>query len=159
MCTLPRQGGSIRMPTYICYAKTDVLGSGHRRELAEVITTAHARETGAPASFCQVLFQHLSVEDGHFIGGRPVDGSVVFVHGNIRAGRPDEMKRSLLEALRDLVVDVVGVAPELVWVYLTELVPEQMIEFGQVLPRHGAEQDWMDSRPAALREQLLAFEG
>jgi len=50
------------------------------------------------------------------------------------------------------------VAAELVWVYLTELVPRQVIEFGQVLPEHGAEQAWLGSLPAELRRRLLAFE-
>jgi len=47
-----------------------------------------------------VLLQDLAADGGHFIGGRPADRATVFIHGNIREGRPQQTKSRLLKALR-----------------------------------------------------------
>ena len=44
--------------------------------------------------------------------------------------------------------------PNCVWVYVSELPPTQMVEFGRVLPDHGKEAAWSAAMPAAERQRL-----
>lgn len=41
-----------------------------------------------------------------------------------------------------------------VWVYLSELPPNQMVEFGRVLPLHGKEAEWSAALPEAEKARL-----
>jgi hypothetical protein len=52
---------------------------------------------------------------------------------------------------------VTGAEERFVWVYVNELTPTDMIEFGHVLPAHGMEQEWFDALPSDLRAWLLTF--
>jgi phenylpyruvate tautomerase PptA (4-oxalocrotonate tautomerase family) len=142
------------MPSYVCYAQPGVLTPAQQGELAQRITRHHSRTTGAPTSFVQVVFRRFEAA-GHYIGGRPADSRSVWVYGLIRAGRTDDMKNRLLMGIRDHVREVAGVSEDLVWVYLTELAPTDMVEFGHVLPAAGQEQAWFDALPADLREKLM----
>jgi phenylpyruvate tautomerase PptA (4-oxalocrotonate tautomerase family) len=148
--------GDPEMPTYLCYAQHGALTPAQRSDIADRVTEIHSEVTGAPRFFVQVLFHELG-EGGHFIGGRPADPRTVWVHGHIRAGRSDEAKNRLLLGIRDHVVAVADVPEHTVWVYLSDLAPTDMVEFGQVLPAPGKEQAWLDALPRDLRKQLLAF--
>jgi hypothetical protein len=96
---------------------------------------------------------------GHFVGGRAADRDAVFVHGHIRAGRTEEAKHRLLLGLRDEVVAVAAVPVEAVWVYLSELAPADMVEFGRVLPDPGHEPGWIAGLPAPLRDRFAEPDG
>jgi phenylpyruvate tautomerase PptA (4-oxalocrotonate tautomerase family) len=144
------------MPTYLCYAQRDTLTPAQRSDIADRVTGIHSEVTGAPRFFVQVLFHELG-KDGHFIGGRLADPRTVWVYGHIRAGRSDEAKNRLLLGIRDHVVAGADVPEHAVWVYLSDLAPTDMVEFGQVLPAPGKEQAWLDALPRDLREQLLGF--
>jgi phenylpyruvate tautomerase PptA (4-oxalocrotonate tautomerase family) len=144
------------MPTYVCYAQNGALTSEQQSDLADRITEIHSEATGAPRFFTQVVFREVR-SDGHFIGGRPADHHTIWVYGHIRAGRSDDAKNRLLLGIRDHLVAVADVPEHTVWVYLCELAPTDMVEFGQVLPAHGKEQAWLDALPADLREKLLAI--
>ena len=86
-----------------------------------------------PASSRRWGFKELD-EGRHFVAGLPVTGDFVFVHGQIRSGRTPEQKRTLLGALVAAVTGTLGVRRRAVWVYLVDLPPTNMLEFGHVLP-------------------------
>jgi hypothetical protein len=44
-----------------------------------------------------------------------------------------------------------------IWIYLCNLEPGDMIEYGHVLPLPGQEQQWFNDLPAPLQQQLLAL--
>ena len=44
-----------------------------------------------------------------------------------------------------------------VWVYITDLIPRQMAEFGHVLPEPGDEAKWAERLPAADRAHMESF--
>ena len=44
-----------------------------------------------------------------------------------------------------------------VWVYITDLVPRQMVEFGYVLPEAGDEARWAAALPEADRAHMESF--
>ncbi|MEU0970436.1 tautomerase family protein [Streptomyces sp. NPDC005917] len=141
------------MPTYAIYTHAAALTNDQRDSLARLITARHSKETGAPPSFVQIVFQELS-EQGHYIGGQPTDRRSVYIHGHIRDGRGENAKSNVALGIRDDVVETVGVPNDLVWVYISEIPADQMIEFGRPLPLHGQEYQWMDALPAPLRERL-----
>ncbi len=145
------------MPTYVVRARADTFGPGRRALLAEGLTAAHTRVTGAPRSFSQVVIEELRGRD-HFIGGRPAEAGSVFVHGHVRSGRDDETTAALATAIRDAVVGATGVAEELVWVYLSEIPSARMIEFGRPLPAPGDEDDWIAALPDSLRDRLTRLD-
>ena len=47
---------------------------------------------------------------------------------------------------------------DFVWVYLEDLSPDQMIEYGEVLPKSGQEKKWFDSLTLSLRKRLRMME-
>jgi len=141
------------VPTYVVRARSDMLGPGRRALLAESLTAAHSRVTGTPRSLAQVVVEDLRGRD-HFIGGRPAEAGSIFVHGQVRNDRDDETNAALITAIRDAVTATTGVAEDLVWVYLTELAPERMIEFGRPLPAAGDEDAWIAALPESLRARL-----
>lgn len=78
----------------------------------------------------------------------------MFVHGQIRAGRTPEQKVALLDALSGVVREVLGVPRRTVWVYLVDLPPADMIEYGYVLPAAGEEAEWLASLDDDTRSYL-----
>lgn len=141
------------MPTYTVTTANVSLSREQKGRIAEVITAAHHKSTGAPAFFAQVIFRAL--EDGeHFIGGKPNAMPHVFVHGMIRAGRGIAIKQALMGEAAAQVQSIAGVGAEDVWFYIQDIEAPQMIEFGRFLPEPGAEDAW---RQGITPDKLAAF--
>lgn len=117
------------MPTYLVRARTETLGPGRRARLAEQLTDAHARTTGGAGSSVQVIIEDLQGRD-HFVGGRLAPVGSVFVRGHLPAGGDTATTKALAGAVRDAVVSATDVPADLVWVYLSELAAEGMVEPG-----------------------------
>ena len=52
---------------------------------------------------------------------------------------------------------VTGVREDAVWIYLCNLAPTDMIEYGHVLPKPGDEAAWFESSPASVKEYLTSL--
>jgi phenylpyruvate tautomerase PptA (4-oxalocrotonate tautomerase family) len=141
------------MPSYIVTCLEERFNAAQKREIAESVTRAHGEATGAPFYFAQVTFQEVKAGN-YFLGGLPLECDQIFVHGTIRSGRPREMKDVLISRLLNDIALASGMKPNCVWVYVSELPPEQMVEFGRVLPAHGEEAAWSTALPATERERL-----
>ncbi len=152
-----RDEGSEKLPTYTCTFASGLLSSDQKKAIAAAVTLAHAEITGAPASFAQVIFRDVPPGD-HFVGGRPLSHDHIFVEGRIRAGRSPVDRRALMARLIADVSKAATLAPFSVWVYLLELPPEAMAEFGHILPQPGDEPAWTDSLPVDERRLLLEIE-
>lgn len=142
------------MPTYCCTAAQGLLTASQKSAIAASITTAHAEVTGAPAHFAQVIFQEVTAGN-HFIGGNPLAHDHLYVHGSIRSGRSATDREALIKRLVNDVGNAAGVENFSVWVYLAELPPAAMVEFGHILPQPGEEGAWTEALPAADRERML----
>jgi phenylpyruvate tautomerase PptA (4-oxalocrotonate tautomerase family) len=142
------------MPTYIVSATTDLLSDDARAGIAREITRAHSEATGAQGFFAQVLFNDIP-PGRHYMGGKRIASDQVFVHGHIRAGRSPEQKARLLADIVASLERVTRLEKRFLWVYISELPPANMIEYGQVLPQPGAEKEWFDALPEADRAYLL----
>jgi phenylpyruvate tautomerase PptA (4-oxalocrotonate tautomerase family) len=141
------------MPTYFCTSANGRLTSAQKSKIADEITRIHAEVTGAPRFFAQVIFSEVKPGDW-FMGGAPLAHEHIFVYGHIRAGRAAVDKTRMIK----LMAEAVALAAQVengraIWVYLNELSPRQMIEFGHVLPEPGDEPVWT----AALPEGDRAF--
>jgi phenylpyruvate tautomerase PptA (4-oxalocrotonate tautomerase family) len=141
------------MPTYTVTTANVVLTSAQESEIAAAITEAHHQNTGAPGFFAQVLFVALP-ERKHYIGGKPNTAPQIYIHGLIRAGRSAAVKTGLLQQITLKVREISGVGLEDIWVYVQDIPPEQMVEFGRVLPAPGAEEQWQKALSPGKREQL-----
>ena len=144
------------MPTYTVTVAQGRLSSDEKLRLAQGITSAHNEATGAQGFFAQVIVNEVS-PGNHFIGGSPLREDQIFVHGHIRAGRTDERKQFLLARIRDCVMAVARVERRYVWVYVSEIPPLQMLEYGHELPQPGQEDVWLESLSEADRAYLLSL--
>jgi len=145
------------MPTYtVTYSNTQ-LSSIQMAKMAEAITNTHNECTGANTYFAQVIFQETPAGN-HFMGGKPVENSQIFLHGQIRAGRATELKEKLILSMREALIKASGLRKDQIWIYLIDLAPEQMIEYGEILPPSGKESEWFANLPSELQTKLKALE-
>ena len=143
------------MPTYVC--RTAGLDETAMARLPEAITAAHTAVTGADGYFAQVLFEPLDPARC-FLGGRRLAEDHCFVHGHIRAGRSARDRATLIERIVAAVTSVLAVPQHAVWVYLSELPPRAMAEYGAPLPEPGDEAGWFEALPEATRQRIRAEE-
>ena len=143
------------MPTYTVFAQTGRLSSSQKSAVAAEITRVHNEQTGAQTFFAQVIFQDVP-QGNHFVGGAALAGDHIFVHGQIRAGRDAATKRALLERMLDAVSTAASTKKLNTWVYIVDLPPAQMAEYGHILPEPGTEAAWLAGLPAADRAQMEA---
>jgi hypothetical protein len=92
------------------------------------------------------------------MGGKPVKNPQLFLHGQIRAGRTAELKEKLLVGMREALIKTCELSKDQIWIYLIDLVPEQMIEYGEILPPSGKESEWFANLPSELQAKLKALE-
>ena len=92
------------------------------------------------------------------MGGKKVKEPSLFLLGQIRAGRPKETKYKLISELKDILVQNSELDETQVWVYIIDLPPSQMIEYGAVLPDSGKEKEWFSNLSQKLRKKLSALE-
>lgn len=141
------------MPTYTVHAPAGRLSDVQRQRIASAITRVHSEATGAQAFFAQVMFVEVHA-DRWFVGGVPLAGDQIFVHGQIRAGRTADVKKKLLTELVDAVSSAASLSKNLTWAYIVELPPSQMAEYGHILPEPGTESQWLSGLPVEDRSLM-----
>ena len=145
------------MPTYTVTNSNFNLSSKQQKKLAEGITKVHNIVTGANTYFAQVIFNKTK-KNNHFMGGKKVAEPSLFLMGLIRAGRSKEVKDKLISDLRDVLVKNSKLDEAQVWVYINDLPPSQMIEYGAVLPESGKEKEWFANLSTKLKKKLSTLE-
>ena len=141
------------MPTYTVTNSNFNLTSKQQKNLAEGITKVHNVVTGANTYFAQVIFIKTK-KNNHFMGGKKVREPSIFLLGKIRAGRPKKIKDKLISDLRDIVIKNSKLNETQIWVYIVDLPPSQMIEYGEVLPESGKEKVWFSKLSKKLKKKL-----
>ena len=76
------------------------------------------------------------------MGGKIVTKSEIFIYGHIRSGRTSKIKNKLIKGLREIIEKNTKLGKDNIWVYLLDLKPNQMIEYGEILPKSGGEKKW-----------------
>ena len=145
------------MPTYTIKYSNFNLSQKQKNSLANDITVTHCKFTGANTFFAQVIFQK-NEKKSHFMGGKLVKTKEIFLNGQIRAGRTSKVKKQLILGLKKILIKKTNLRSDFVWVYLEDLLPDQMIEYGEVLPKSGQEKKWFNSLSPSLRKRLKKME-
>mgnify|MGYP001409315868 CR=1 FL=1 len=145
------------MPTYTVTNSNFNLSSKQKKNLAEGITKVHNVVTGANTYFAQVIFNKTK-KHNHFMGGKKVKESSLFLLGQIREGRPKKVKDKLISDLKDILVKKSKLDETQIWVYIVDLPPSQMIEYGAVLPESGKEKQWFRNLSSKLKKKLSSIE-
>ena len=145
------------MPTYTVTTSNINLNSKKQKELAKGITKVHSVVTGANTYFAQVIFNKTK-KNNHFMGGKKVKEPSLFLLGQIRAGRSKEVKDKLIADLKDVLVKNSKLDETQIWVYINDLPPSQMIEYGAVLPDSGKEKEWFTNLSSKLKKKLSSIE-
>ena len=68
------------------------------------------------------------------------------------------MKDKLISGLKDILVKKSKLDETQVWVYIVDLPPSQMIEYGAVLPESGKEMEWFTNLSSKLKNKLSKIE-
>lgn len=140
------------MPTY-AFSTAKNLTDEQRARLVESVTSIHQVEATAPRYFVQVVFYELR-PGSMFIGGEPASPDHVWVRADIRSGRTREQKAAILRRVMRETSEILGISEQAVWVYVSDIPAQGVLEFGNVLPEPGGEEAWLASLPEALREKL-----
>ena len=145
------------MPTYIVKYSNINLSQKQKNSIANDISNTHSKFTGANTFFAQIIFQK-NEKKAHFMGGKIVKTKEIFLNGQIRAGRTSKVKKELILGLRKILIKNTKLRSDFIWVYLEDLLPDQMIEYGEVLPKSGQEKKWFNSLSPSLRKRLEKME-
>ena len=145
------------MPTYTVKYSNFNLSQKQKNSIADDISNTHSKYTGANTFFAQVIFQK-NEKNAHFMGSKLVKTKEIFLNGQIRAGRTLKVKKKLILGLRKILIKNTKLRSDFVWVYLEDLLPDQMIEYGEVLPKSGQEKKWFNSLTPSLRKRLRKME-
>ena len=145
------------MPTYTVINSNFNLKPVQKKEIAKGITKVHNLVTGANKYFAQVIFNKTKDND-HFMGGKIVKDPQLFLHGQIRSGRNSEVKKKLIIDLRNILIEKSKLDETQVWVYIVDLLPSQMIEYGSILPESGKEKEWFENLSNKLKKKLAKID-
>jgi len=141
------------MPTYFINLSNIKIKKKNKEKLAKKITKVHNEATGANKYFAQVIFNNTKLGD-HYMGGKIVSKPEIFIYGNIRSGRTAKVKNKLIIGLRELIKNNTKLKKDNIWVYILDLKPNQMIEYGEILPKSGNEKKWFKNLPIKLKKRL-----
>jgi phenylpyruvate tautomerase PptA (4-oxalocrotonate tautomerase family) len=143
------------VPTYVCVVKAGLLNNQQKQRIASAITRLHSETTGAPTWLVQVVIDE-NEQRQRYINGEPADHQI-WIRADIRAGRTSEQRQRLMLGIVQAISEIVGVEESAIWVYLCNLAPDDMVEYGRVLPRPGAEQQWFQTLPPELKRCLSSM--
>ena len=141
------------MPTYFVNSSNIKIKKKIKEKLAKKITKVHNEATGANKYFAQVIFND-NKKENHYMGGKMVSKPEVFIYGHIRSGRTAKIKNKLITGLREVIKKNTRLKKDNIWVYILDLKPSQMIEYGEILPTSGEENKWFKNLPKKLKERL-----
>lgn len=140
------------MPTYACSVPHGTLSDDQKKRMARAISLRHSEATGAPSFFVQVIFEE-RLASNCFVGG-DLAPRQIWIRADIRSGRSPEIRGNLMLQIMEDVVKVTGTRKEDVWIYICNVEPTDMVEFGHILPEPGRELDWFNQLPPALQNEL-----
>ena len=119
------------MPLYTLTTQDGALSGDAKAKLAMELTTLHAEYAGVPKNWVHVVFQDYAPGSGFTAGEPAATASLTLL---IRAGRPPEYKRELLQRLWRLFQSATGAPHDQIVIGIQEVPASQAMEMGQVMP-------------------------
>jgi phenylpyruvate tautomerase PptA (4-oxalocrotonate tautomerase family) len=143
------------MPTYVCSVPPRLLDDKQKAEIAQAISQRHSEATGAEPFFVQVQIDETPSRQ-RFLGGTSTNDHI-WVRGDIRAGRPEDVRQRLMVNIMQDISEIAGIPSSAVWIHLCNLTATDMLEHGHVLPMPGQEQQWFAALPETLQQYLTSL--
>jgi phenylpyruvate tautomerase PptA (4-oxalocrotonate tautomerase family) len=143
------------MPTYVCVVEAGLLNDQQKQRIASAITRLHGETTGAPTWLVQVVIDE-NEQRQRYLGGQRAEHQI-WIRADIRAGRTSEQRQRLMLGIVQAISEISGVEESAIWVYLCNLAPDDMVEYGRVLPLPGQEQAWFEALPSELQRHLTSI--
>ena len=129
------------MPLYRVSAPAGSLSVEQKRRIAIEFTDIHCRCTnGTPRKFVHVIFEDVA-EPNAWTAGEP--STVTKAVGMIRSGRSRQTRQRLVVELTEMLRRITGLSEQDTFVTLTEVRPEDSMEWGRFLPEDGEESEWV----------------
>jgi phenylpyruvate tautomerase PptA (4-oxalocrotonate tautomerase family) len=141
------------MPTYVCSVLENSVDDHQKGTIAEAIARIHSEETGAPVFFCQIVIEEKKPTN-RFLGPSRASGQI-WIRGDIRGGRTETQRTQMMLRMMEEVSRITGVKKEEIWVYVCNLAPTDMVEYGHVLPKPGEETAWFNGLPKPLQNHMI----
>jgi phenylpyruvate tautomerase PptA (4-oxalocrotonate tautomerase family) len=141
------------MPTYVCSVLENSVDDRQKEAIAEAIARVHSEETGAPNFFCQIVIEEKKPAN-RFLGPSRASGQI-WIRGDIRGGRTEAQRTKMMLRMMQEISRITGVKREEVWVYVCNLTPTDMVEYGHVLPKPGEETAWFENLPKSLQDHMI----
>ena len=69
-----------------------------------------------------------------------------------------KVKKKLIVGLREIIKNNTRLNKDNIWVYILDLKPSQMIEYGEILPKSGGEKKWFKNLNINLKKKLNKIE-
>ncbi|WP_207003694.1 tautomerase family protein [Trinickia mobilis] len=118
------------MPIIVCNTRAG-LDVDAKRRIAKEITSAVHETIKSPLNIISVVFNDLAAESS-YVGGKP--GGDTLIMCNIRSGRSEEAKISLVKKISAIFSECTGISEEKIETGLLEYVPKYIIRGGKELP-------------------------
>ena len=118
------------MPLYTLITQDGALSSDAKAKLTMELTTLHSEYEGVPKNWVHVVFHDYSPGSG-FTAGEPAATAALTLL--MRAGRPSEYKRELIQRLRN-VQTARGAPDDQIVIGIQDVPASQAMEMGQVMP-------------------------
>ena len=129
------------MPLYIVNTKAGSLPADAKPKIADDVTRIHCDVTDAPPKFVHVFF----FEDGPT---PPLGDKSAIVYGQIRAGRTDEQKSSIADAIRQSIEAHAGISRDDAMAVIVDTPASWVMEGGEIMPEPGEEAAWLAAQEA-----------
>lgn len=124
------------MPLYRCTSPSGSLNDAQRAAIALAFTDIHCELTGAPRTFVHVQFHHQPAQPSR---------TPFSLHAGIRAGRDQELTRTLMQRCIAAVAGIAAVSPEQISMRTSATQASWILEGGRVLPEPGEEEAWVSA--------------
>jgi phenylpyruvate tautomerase PptA (4-oxalocrotonate tautomerase family) len=118
------------MPIIVCSTRAG-MSVDVKRKIAKAITIAVNETIKSPLEIISVVFNDLASESS-YVGGEP--GGDTLIMCNIRAGRSDEAKITLVKRVSAIFSDLGGIPEDRIETGLLEYVSKYIIRGGKNLP-------------------------
>jgi phenylpyruvate tautomerase PptA (4-oxalocrotonate tautomerase family) len=119
------------MPLYKIATQEGSLSSEAKAALAKEITEFHCRMAGLDKAFVKLVFDTFSAGEG-FVGGEAAAAVTLTVL--IRAGRPTDYKRKMLQELWSMLQRATGATDAQMLVAIEEAPASNAMEMGLIMP-------------------------